>query len=75
MPGQVYLAPSPATAQCLTPEECAWLQKRQNEAIVARNAAAGHSSVKGALLLSCLPCLSSEKHGNVFQHVSLLRVL
>ncbi len=45
---QVYLAPTPATAQCLTTQERVWLQKRQDEAIAARTESACHSSVKGA---------------------------
>lgn len=44
---QVYLAPSPSTAKCLTSEERIGLQKRQDDAIAARHAASGHSTVKG----------------------------
>lgn len=46
---KMCLAPTPATAQCLTPEERVWLQKRQHEATAARNATTGQSSITGAL--------------------------
>lgn len=47
---KVYLAPTPATAQCLNTQERVWLQKRQDEAIAARTESNCHSCVKGGLL-------------------------
>ena len=44
---QLYLAPSPATAKCLKPEERVWLEQQQNNAIAARHAVSGHFTVRG----------------------------